>query len=298
MPVKFKPFSINLGGNLLDADRPLVMGIINATPDSFYAGSRATAEADIESRTRRLIAEGADILDLGAYSSRPGADDVSAAKEIDRLETAMRAIRRVSGDIPVSVDTFRADVAEAAVTHMGVDIINDISGGDLDSRMADTVARLKVPYIMMHMRGTPSTMQSLCDYPQGVAAGVVKELSAKVNRLTLAGIADIILDPGFGFAKTLRQNYELLDALPHIMDIFKLPLLIGVSRKSMLTRLLGISADEALEATSALHLAALERGASILRVHDVKAARQAVDIAGMLADPVNYQPFTNALQSC
>ena len=191
--------------------------------------------------------------------------------------SGLEAVRKAAPDIPVSVDTFRADVARWCVTESGADIINDISGGTLDDRMFETVASLRVPYILMHMRGTPSTMQSLTDYPDGVTTGVMSELAPKVERLALMGVSDVIVDPGFGFAKTLEQNYRLLRDL-EIFERFGLPLLVGVSRKSMATRLLGVSAAEALNATTVINTLALERGASILRVHDVKAAREAVDI--------------------
>lgn len=253
------------------------MAIINVTPDSFYAGSRSLTPGLVEERVRTAVAEGADMIDIGAYSSRPGADDVSADEEIRRLASGLEAVRKAAPNIPVSVDTFRADVARWCVTESGADIINDISGGTLDNRMFETVASLRVPYILMHMRGTPSTMQSLTDYPDGVTTGVMSELAPKVERLALMGVSDVIVDPGFGFAKTLEQNYRLLRDL-EIFERFGLPLLVGVSRKSMVTRLLGVSAAEALNATTVINTLALERGASILRVHDVKAAREAVDI--------------------
>ena len=221
------------------------------------------------------------MIDIGAYSSRPGADDVSADEEIRRLASGLEAVRKAAPNIPVSVDTFRADVARWCVTESGADIINDISGGTLDNRMFETVASLRVPYILMHMRDTPSTMQSLTDYPDGVTTGVMSELAPKVERLALMGVSDVIVDPGFGFAKTLEQNYRLLRDL-EIFERFGLPLLVGVSRKSMATRLLGVSAAEALNATTVINTLALERGASILRVHDVKAAREAVDITTCL----------------
>lgn len=274
-PLKFKPFSLNLHGKLHEIERPQVMGIINVTPDSFYAGSRTESEAGIEARVEQMIAEGADMLDLGAYSSRPGAGEVSADEEISRLKRGMAAIRRVAPSIPVSVDTFRADVARAAIEEAGADMVNDISGGDLDPRMHATVARLGAPYIVMHMRGTPATMQQLTDYDRGVTAEVVKELSEKIDRLHLAGVADVIADPGFGFAKTVEQNYELLDAIADMGELLGVPLLVGVSRKSMFTKPLGITPAEALPATTAANTLALLQGAAILRVHDVGAAVQA-----------------------
>ncbi|MDE5930220.1 MAG: dihydropteroate synthase [Muribaculaceae bacterium] len=270
------PFSLNINGRLVEYDRPAVMGIINATPDSFYAGSRAAGQAAVADRARLMLDQGADMLDLGAYSSRPGAGDVSEDEECRRLREALEAIRSVSADVPVSVDTFRARVAEKAVTEWGADIINDISGGTLDAEMFPTVARLKVPYILMHMRGTPADMQQHCDYSD-VTADVISELSARLHRLSLLGVCDVIVDPGFGFSKTLEQNYRMLREL----DTFGMlgrPVLAGVSRKSMISRLLGIDSSDALNGTTAVNMLALDRGAAILRVHDVEAARQAVEI--------------------
>lgn len=272
------PFSLNIKGRLMTYERPAVMAVVNLTPDSFYAASRTLDDdSRLADTVRRAVDEGADMIDCGAYSSRPGADDVSADEETRRLSHGLEVIRRVAPDAIVSVDTFRASVARRAVCDFGADIINDISGGSLDEAMFDTVAELSVPYVLMHMRGTPATMQSLTDYDGNVTAAVIADLAAKADRLAQAGVCDIIIDPGFGFSKTLEQNYRLLADL----EAFKLlgrPLLVGVSRKSMATRLLGISADEALNATTVINTLAVERGASILRVHDVKACREAVSI--------------------
>lgn len=258
--------------------RPAVMAIINITPDSFYESSRHTTRRSIEDATRKAIDEGADMIDLGGYSSRPGADNVDAATELDRLAIGLEAVRSVSTEIPVSVDTFRASVASKVVKDYGADIVNDISGGDMDDDMFATIADLHVPYILMHMRGTPATMQQLTDYSAegGVAAAVASDLAMKIKRLELLGVADIIADPGLGFAKTLEQNWELMRALPMIARLTGRPLLIGLSRKSMLTRPLGISASEALNATTAANMLALIGGASILRVHDTRSACEAV----------------------
>jgi len=228
----------------------------------------------------RMVRDGADIIDVGACSTRPGASVPEAAEEWSRLEPALLAVRDAVGqDVVVSVDTYRADVARRAVESGMADIINDVGGGSLDADMYGTVAELRVPYVLMHMRGTPATMQQHCDYaPAGVVAGVIAELAANLDRLTLMGVCDVIVDPGFGFAKTLEQNYELLAALSTVCDALRRPLLAGMSRKSMATRLLGIGADEALAATAALNMLALERGASILRVHDVAEAVQTVKI--------------------
>ena len=273
---KFPTYTLRLADRLLTVDRPQVMGIINATPDSFFAGSRTPGAEAIVSRVEQMMAEGVDMIDCGAYSSRPGAADVSEAEEMDRLSVALRAIRSVAPDIPVSVDTFRASVARHAVA-CGADIINDISGGELDPAMFATVAELGVPYILMHMRGTPQTMQSLCDY-SNLELEITSWLADRIHRLREMGVADIIADPGFGFSKTLEQNYRLLASLPLIGRALEVPLLVGLSRKSMLTRLLSITADEAVSATTAANMLALQGGASILRVHDVRQARQAVAI--------------------
>ncbi len=273
---KFTPFGLNIGGRLVDYTRPAVMGIVNVTPDSFYAGSRTTDAEAVERRVAAMLGEGVDIIDVGAYSSRPGAADVSPEEEYERLARGLEAVRRVAPDAVVSVDTFRASVARKAVSDFGPLIINDISGGALDDDMFETVAELGVPYIMMHMRGTPADMQQHCDY-DSLASDILAELGERLGRLTLMGVSDIIVDPGFGFSKTLAQNYELLTSLP-LFALFHRPLLVGLSRKSMATRLLGIDTADALNATTVLNTLALDRGASILRVHDVAAARQAVDI--------------------
>lgn len=278
-----KNFSLNLSGRLVEFDRPAVMAIVNATPDSFFAGSRAATADQVARRTESLLAEGADIIDLGACSTRPGSESPDADEELRRLEPALEAIRRVSADVPVSVDTFRASVARRCVTELGADIINDISGGTLDPAMFDTVAETGAPYVMMHTRGTPETMQQLTDYSAygSVTAAVLEFFAERIADLAGRGVADIIVDPGFGFAKTVEQNWQLMKELPALLA-FGRPLLVGVSRKSMLTRPLQISADEALPATVAANVMALERGAMILRVHDAAAARQAIDIVSLL----------------
>lgn len=274
----FKPFSLNLKGNLLEVNKPLVMGIVNVTPDSFYSASRCSTLQELRKKIEEMILHGVDIIDVGGYSSRPGADDVDTKNEIQRITSALETIRSISAELPISIDTFRAEVARIAVEHYSADIINDISGGQLDNKMFETVAELRVPYILMHMRGTPATMQSHCEYANGVTAEVIKELSGKIHNLERIGVSDIIIDPGFGFSKTLQQNYALLSSLPEFIRILNKPLLVGISRKSMITKPLEISSDEALPATSALHLFALEHGASILRVHDVENAKQIVKL--------------------
>ena len=270
-------FTINIRGRLVTFDRPAVMGILNVTPDSFFSGSRAMSAYDIERRVETMLTQGVDIIDIGACSTRPGAEPVADDEETARLSRGMEIVRRLAPDIPVSVDTFHASVARRAVTTMGCDIVNDVSGGTLDDNMAATVADLHCPYILMHMRGTPATMQTLTEYGDDVTATVISELQRQVRRFEQAGVADIIIDPGFGFAKTVDQNYAVMAGLRRFA-IFGRPVLVGISRKSMITKALSIRADEALEATTALNAYALDRGADILRVHDVAAARQAVDI--------------------
>ncbi len=277
-------FSLDLGGRAVVYDRPAVMGIINVTPDSFYGSSRVQTADAIAERAAAMVRSGADIIDVGAYSSRPGADDVPEAEECARFALALPAIRRAVGsEVPVSVDTFRSGVARRCVLEWGADIVNDISGGLLDPDMFRTVAELRCPYVLMHMRGTPATMQSMTDYGGDVTSEVISELSRPLWTLAELGVADVIIDPGFGFAKTLEQNYELLRNL-RAFGIFDRPILVGVSRKSMITRLLGISADEALTATAVIGALAIERGASILRVHDPAEAAQTISILKAL-DP-------------
>lgn len=282
------PYTLNVGGRLLSLQRPVVMGILNLTPDSFYASSRmlggvdnvdeaplATAEA-IAQRARTIIDEGGTIIDVGAYSTRPGAPDVSADEEMRRLAYGLDIIRRNHPDAIISVDTFRADVARQCVRDYGVNIINDISGGELDRAMFHTVGRLGVPYILMHMQGQPRTMQQDPHY-DNVTADVVTYLARRTQQLRDHGVADIILDPGFGFGKTLDHNYELLSQLDAFHELH-LPLLVGVSRKSMIYRLLDATPDESLAGTLALGTYALLHGAHILRVHDVRPAADSVAV--------------------
>lgn len=278
-------FSLNIRGHIREFSTPQVMGILNVTPDSFYAGSRTIGgEADrVETMARQLVDEGADIVDIGGCSTRPGSETVAADEEMRRVARGIEAVRRVSADIIISVDTFRSSVARRAVA-LGADIVNDISAGTMDPDMIPAVAAMGVPYIMMHTRGTPDNMLTLTDYPLGVCAGVVSELQPQIVRATLEGIADIIVDPGFGFAKTPEQNYELMAGLTEVGHLLgDRPMLVGVSRKSMVYRPLGISPVEALPGTTVLNVLALERGAAILRVHDVAACRQAVDVMRLFA---------------
>ena len=269
-------YTINAGGRLLDLQTPVVMGILNATPDSFYAGSRTQTEAEIAARVHQIVDEGAGIIDVGAYSSRSGADDVPAEEEMLRLRHALDIVRREAPDAIISVDTFRADVAKMCVEEGGAHIINDISGGTLDKNMFRTMARLRVPYILMHIQGEPHTMQQAPHY-DNLEQEVFLFLSQRVDQLRQLGVADIILDPGFGFGKTLAHNYELMNRLEDFRE-FDLPLLVGISRKSMIYKLLGTTPAEALGGTIALNTIALMKGAHILRVHDVRAAVETVRI--------------------
>lgn len=262
-----------------------VMGIINVTPDSFYAGSRYREEEALRQRVAQIVKEGGSMIDVGAYSTRPDATEVSAQEELDRLAQALPIIRaelalQGKPEMLVSVDTFRASVAETSVTELGGDIINDVSGGTLDGDMLAVVARTKAPYILMHMRGTPQTMQQLTEYDKPVTEAVGDFFDEQLTKLySLDPEAQVILDPGYGFAKTLDQNYELFAQLPALMQRFEqYPMLVGISRKSMIYRLLGTSANEALNGTTVLNTLATQMGAHILRVHDVKEAVEAVKI--------------------
>ncbi|MCM1107626.1 MAG: dihydropteroate synthase [Clostridium sp.] len=270
------PYTLQINGQLIDLSEPQVMGILNVTPDSFYAGSRKQAEQDIAQRVEQIRDEGGSMIDIGAYSSRPGADHIPVEEEMRRLRRGLDIVRRVDAGAVVSVDTFRADVARMCVEEYGVGIINDISGGEMDNRMFDTVARLGVPYVLMHMQGTPQDMQSEPHY-DNVATEVARSLALRVQKLRTLGVKDIIVDPGFGFGKTLDHNYQLLNRLDQL-SLLELPLLVGVSRKSMVYRLVGGGPEEALNGTSVLHTLALLKGASILRVHDVKACCEVVAI--------------------
>ena len=272
----FKCYSINVKGELKEITRPWVMGILNVTPDSFYAGSRCDMTEKIEHRVTEMVEEGADVIDIGAYSTRPGAAEVSADEEYTRLKVGMDVVRRLAPGVMTSVDTFRADVAARCVEELGVDMVNDVSGGQLDGDMFKTVARLQVPYIVMHMRGTPATMQQLTQYDD-VTAEVLEWLARKVDALHQMGIADVIADPGFGFSKTVDQNYEMLSQLNAFTKL-DVPLLVGVSRKSMIYKFFGTTPAEALNGTTVLNTLALLQGAHILRVHDVKMAREAVKL--------------------
>lgn len=269
-------YTLNLGGQLLSLATPRVMGILNVTPDSFYDGSRCPEKAEITERVHTIVREGADIIDIGGYSSRPHAADISPDEEMRRLSVGLEIIRKHYPDAFVSVDTFRAEVARRCVEEYGVQIINDISGGELDHKMFETAADLHVPYILMHMRGTPDTMMSLTDY-DNLIGDMLYYFSERIARLESLGVNDIIIDPGFGFSKTLDDNYLLMKHLDEFARI-GLPLLVGVSRKSMIYKYFGTTPAESLNGTTALNVLALLGGVNILRVHDVREAVEAVRI--------------------
>ena len=267
---------ININGSLVDFSTPVVMGILNITPDSFFEGSRYQKKDEICYRVEEIVRQGGKIVDVGGYSTRPGSKEVTENEEFDRVVFAMEVIHKNFSDIPVSIDTFRAKIALTAVRDFGAAIINDISGGELDEKMFETVAALKVPYILMHMKGNPQTMQQNIHYVDFIPE-IFLYFAEKVDQLKQLGVNDIMLDPGFGFAKTLEQNYELL-ANMNLFSQFGLPVLAGVSRKKMIWQLLDSSPDESLNGTSVLNTLALMQGANILRVHDVKEAVEVVKI--------------------
>lgn len=271
--------TLNLRGRLLELREPQIMGILNVTPDSIFSESRTPDEEHIAQRVKQMMNDGADMIDIGGYSSRPGANDVSTEEEMNRLRRGLRIIRKLYPDVPVSVDTFRADVARMCIEEEGADIINDISGGMMDRQMFRTVAQLHVPYIMMHMQGTPDSMQ-LAPHYDNLRQEVMLYFAERIDRLCQMGVKDIIVDPGFGFGKTMEHNYELM---AHLEDfhVFGLPLLVGISRKSMIYKLLGGTPQTSLNGTTVLNTIALTKGAHILRVHDVKEAVEAKRIVGM-----------------
>ena len=269
------PFTIHTNNGLISLEKPIVMAIINITPDSFYTSCKSMAQHEVLIAAEKAINEGACILDIGGYSTRPGAPDVSTEEETRRICNALKWIRKEFPSIPISVDTFRSKVAEIAIEN-GADIINDISGGTLDDAMFSTIAQLKVPYILMHMKGTPATMQSMTKY-DNLLSEIIHFFEERIRTLALSGVNDIILDPGFGFAKTQDQNYELLQKLPYLQQL-GYPILVGISHKSMLYKLLDVDAADTLNATTVANTIALMNGANILRVHDVKEAVEAIKI--------------------
>ncbi|TKC04407.1 dihydropteroate synthase [Pedobacter frigoris] len=267
--------TLNVKGRLLDLSTPAVMAILNLTPDSFYGNSRSSSVDDALQRTEAFLKDGATFIDIGAYSSRPGAAEVSAEEELKRMLPVIAAITKKLPEAILSVDTFRAKVAKESI-EAGAHIINDISAGGMDEAMFETVAQLQVPYIMMHMKGTPQTMQQNPHY-ENIGLEVLHYFSNKISTLKKLGVKDIILDPGFGFAKTLQHNYQLMQQMEHL-QIPQLPLLVGVSRKSMIYKFLGTSPEEALNGTTVLNTIVLQKGARILRVHDVKEAVETIKI--------------------
>lgn len=269
-------FSINISGRLVDFARPIVMAILNVTPDSFVEFTRLQSEIEILHAAEDALANGAAILDVGGYSTRPGASVVSMEEEWLRIKTAVGVIRHTFPSALVSVDTFRAEVARRAVLECGADIVNDVSGGQLDGNMFATIANLQVPYILMHMRGTPETMQTQINY-NCLMADIMDYFCERLEMLSQLGVKDVLIDPGFGFAKTAVQNYQLLSHLSEL-TVFRRPLLAGLSRKSMLYKILDITPEDSLNATTAVNMVALMNGANVLRVHDVKAAMEAVTV--------------------
>lgn len=277
-----RKLTLNSDGKLIDLTKPTVMAIINLTPDSFFNESRAKHLDDVLKKTESALAEGATFVDLGAYSSRPGAIDISENEELDRLLPAVETVRKNFPAALISIDTFRARVAKEAIL-TGAHLINDISGGELDEAMFETIAKLKVPYIIMHMKGTPQNMQQQTSYAN-LMGDIYEYFTQKIDVLRKLGVNDMIIDPGFGFAKTIKQNYQLLQQLPSLHQ-FELPILVGFSRKSMITKMLNTTAAEALNGTSVLNTAALMKGANILRVHDVKAAVECILLTAQIKNP-------------
>ncbi|MBR2496879.1 MAG: dihydropteroate synthase [Parabacteroides sp.] len=273
--------TLNIKGDFISLEKPLVMGILNITPDSFFADSRKQTEAAIEGRIQAILSEGGDIIDLGGYSTRPNAPEVSPEEEMSRLSLALKILSSHYPDVPLSVDTFRADIARRCVEEYGVAMINDISGGELDTTMFETVAQLRVPYIIMHMKGTPQTMQQQTDYTD-LMEEIMLYFANKIRQLHLLGVNDLIIDPGFGFSKTLEQNYTLMRHMYEFKDLNH-PLMVGISRKSMIYKTLGCTPNESLNGTTVLNTYALMNGANLLRVHDVKAAVEAVKLVNQLS---------------
>jgi dihydropteroate synthase len=267
--------TLNIKGRLIDLSTPLVMGIVNVTPDSFYDGGRYNSDKDLLEKVSQMVTDGASIIDVGGYSTRPGAPDISSGEENERVIPAIRAIRKEFPMLLISIDSFRSEVARAAIGE-GADLINDVSGGSLDVEMFKTVAALHVPYILMHMKGNPQNMTKQTDY-KDLVKEVIDHLQKKIYSLHELGVKDVIVDPGFGFAKTREQNFELLNQL-HLLQILEKPILTGLSRKSMIWKTLSVTPEEALNGTTVLHTIAVAKGATILRVHDVKEAVEVVTL--------------------
>ncbi|NBC83189.1 MAG: dihydropteroate synthase [Bacteroidetes bacterium] len=271
-----KKLTLNIRGQLMELSAPKVMGILNITPDSFYDGGKYTSADQIYQQAENMIAEGADFIDVGGYSSRPGAEHISVEEEKKRLDQALGTVRNKFPQALISVDTFRSDIARWAVENYAVDLINDISAGYMDQAMYATVADLKVPYIIMHMQGTPQNMQQNIKYNHFLK-DIIKYFARIVHQLKILGVKDIIIDPGFGFGKTTDHNYRLMSCLDDF-KIFELPVMVGVSRKSMIYKYLGGTAQDALNGTTVLQTLALTKGVNMLRVHDVKQAKETVQL--------------------
>ncbi len=284
MELKSIPHSLQVNGQLVELSSPKVMGILNITPDSFYSGCRTETEMGIAQRVEQIISEGADFIDVGACSTRPNAPLADQDEEMARLRKGLSVIQRIAPEAVISVDTFRSDVATMCVEEFGVGIINDISAGEMDDKMFDTIARLKVPYIMMHMKGTPQTMQQAPHY-EHLRAEITQYFARKTYALYERGVNDIILDPGFGFGKTVAHNFEILKYMEELQN-FNLPILVGVSRKSMIYKTLGITPEDSLNGTTAVNVIALMKGANILRVHDVRECVEAVKIYNTMNKPL------------
>ena len=271
---------LNCRGQLLNLNKPVVMGILNITPDSFYDGGKYSKEKKVLQKLNKMIDEGATIVDIGAYSSRPGATHISEKEELGRLIPVLELIEKFFPDLIVSIDTFRSEIASIVVNKYAVSIINDISAGELDHKMFETINKLQVPYIMMHMKGIPKNMQRNTQYKY-LLKEIIAYFSKKINKLKEIGVRDLIIDPGFGFSKTLLQNYQLLKELSQF-EILELPILAGISRKSMIYKHLGTDAENALNGTSILNTVALQNGANILRVHDVKEAMEVINLVELI----------------
>ncbi len=272
----YKKHTIACGSKLLELTDPVVMGILNVTPDSFYDGGKYNNKESILGQAKKILKEGAEILDIGAYSSRPGAEDISAKEELERLRFALDLIRKEFPDQLISVDTYRPNVAEQVIKLYSVNIINDISGGEIDPEILDVAAQNNVPYICMHMQGTPQDMQNKTNYTH-IVKDIISYFSYKISEIRAKGVHDIIIDPGFGFGKTLDQNYQLLAGLD-VFQMLEVPIMVGLSRKSMIYKHLGNTPQEALTGTIALNMISLQKGASILRVHDVREAKETITI--------------------
>lgn len=286
-------YSINLRETIVDLRTPIVMGILNVTPDSFYEDSRFLEKDLIRKRIEQIIKEGAKIIDVGGYSSRPNSYNISIKEERKRLKLVLDILKEYRSDIFISIDTFRSEIVNWSYEFYGIDIVNDISGGQIDSKMFDTISKTKIPYIMMHMKGTPQTMTNMTNYSKGVVLEVIDYFIQRINMVNSLGIHDVIIDPGFGFSKTIEQNYELLSSIDDFANIIQKPILVGFSRKSMIYKINGTTPFEALNGTTVLNTYSLTKGISILRVHDVKEAVEAIKIHSFIKKYENIESTKN-----